>query len=414
MRLFFAAIALMLLIPAACAAPDTSSLTLQEAIEIALRQNPVLLAARSDVDAARANERGAGTLANPEIVVTPSLTGAGGSDEELSITQPLEINGQRKIRTSIARAEKDASQAAYRTAQRDVVRSVKQAYWEIAGAQSIVDLNRANTELADTLYQSAKRQLDVGSAPGAQAIKAQVELSRARQELVRSESDLAQAKASLNTLMGRQAETPFELAEKLAFNPVAVDADKLWTDAGKRPELAEAESILAARKAEIKAVDARRRPDLAIQARREKLGGEGGLAVGISMPLLDWGSVKQDRKRAEASADAQSRRVEAVRHSVALDVDSALREVNRSRSLVEEYQEGVLGQAEQLAEMAQKGYKAGANNYLEVLEAQRTLRAVRTEYYTALADYQKALAQLEWASGSDAREDTRAPKEVAK
>ena len=242
MRLFTAALALVLLPTAVYAAPDIPSLGLQEAIDIALRQNPGLLAAGSDVDAARANERGAATLANPEIVVTPSLTGDAGSDEELSITQPLEINGRRKIRTSIARAEKDASQSAYRAAQRGVIRSVKQAYWEIAGAQSIVDLNRANMELADTLYQSAKRQLDVGSAPGAQAIKAQVELSRARQDLVRSEADLAQAKASLNTLMGRPAETPFELADKLTYAPTEIDVNKLLADATKRPELAEAES----------------------------------------------------------------------------------------------------------------------------------------------------------------------------
>ncbi len=418
MRLFTAAITLMLLIPAACAAPDISSLRLQEAIDIALRQNPGLLAARSEVDAARANERGAGTLSNPEIVVTPGLTGDAGSDEELSITQPLEINGRRRIRASIARAETAASQAAYQAAVRDAVRAVKQAYWEIAGVQSIVDLNRANVELADTLHQSARRQLDVGSAPGAQAIKAQVELSRARQELVRSESDLAQAKASLNTLMGRPTDTLFELADKLEHTAVEIDADRLVADADKRPELAEAESVLAARKAEVQAVDARRRPDLELQARQEEFGGDGGLAIGVTLPLLDWGSERQDRKRAEAAADAQARRVEAARNSIALDVDSALREVTRSRALIEEYELGALAQAEQLAEMAQKGYSSGANNYLEVLEAQRTLRAVRTEYYTALADYQKALAQLEWASGADlpvaAAASPRPAEEVAK
>jgi outer membrane protein TolC len=57
-----------------------------------------------------------------------------------------------------------------------------------------------------------------------------------------------------------------------------------------------------------------------------------------------------------------------------------------------------LNQSQRLAEMAQKGYKTGANSYLEVIEAQRTLRAVRTEYYTALADHSKAIAELEWAA----------------
>jgi len=402
MRLITATLAVILSISAAIAAPDTTSLGLQEAIDIALRQNPNLLAARSDVDAAGANERSASTLANPEVIVSPNIAGESGSDSAVLVVQPLEINGSRTIRTRIARAEKDATGAAYRSVERDVIRSVKQAYWDIAQARNIVDLNQANMELADALYQAAKRQSDVGSAPGAQAIKAQVELSRARQDLARSESDLAQTKALLNTLLGRPAETPFGLADELAFDPVEIDGNKLRTSAeANRPELAEAQSLLTARKAEIKAVDARRRPDLTIQARQETFGGDAGLAVGITLPLLDWGSIRHDRKRAEATADAQSKRLEAVRNTVALDVDSALREVGRSRTLIEEYERGVLSQAEQLAEMAQKGYKTGANNYLEVLEAQRTLRAVRTGYYTALADYRKALAQLEWATGMD-------------
>jgi outer membrane protein TolC len=49
--------------------------------------------------------------------------------------------------------------------------------------------------------------------------------------------------------------------------------------------------------------------------------------------------------------------------------------------------------------MAKKGYEKGANSYLELLEAQRTLRSTKSNYYSALAEYAKALAQLEWAIG---------------
>ncbi len=400
MRLITATLALIVSMSAAIAASDTTSLGLQEAIDIALRQNPNLLASRSDVDAARANERSAGTLTNPELVVSPTIAGTAGSDSAVLIVQPLEINGSRAIRTRIARAEKDATQAAHLSVERDVVRSVKQAYWEVAQIANVVDLNRQSADVAESIYQAAKRQLDVGSAPGAQAIKAQVESSRARQDLARTESDLLQAKSSLNTLLGRPADTPFDLADELAFSPTEIDENKLRSAAEEaRPELAEARSILAARKAEIQAVDARRRPDLTLQARQETFGGDAGLAIGVTLPIIDWGSNRHDRKRAEASADAQSKRVDAVRNGVVLDVDSALREVRVSRKLIEEYEQGVIGQAEQLADMAQKGYKAGATNYLEVLEAQRTLKAVRTEYYAALADYHKSLAQLEWATG---------------
>jgi outer membrane protein TolC len=377
------------------------SLTVQQAVDIALRQNPDLRAAGNETDAARAGERGARALANPEILVAPTVVGTAGADSAVSVVQPLEVNGQRAVRSRIARFETSATQASYRVVANDLVRSVKQTYWDVAQAANFVELNRDNVTTADALHEAALRQRDVGAAPGAHVIKSGVELARARQELSLAESQLSQAKARLNTLLGRPPETAFALADPLLFTPLVVDEARLRTNAAaNRPELAEAQASLCAREAEVRAVEVRRRPDLALQARQETFGGDAGVAIGVTLPLLDWGSVQADREKAEDKAIAQSRRVESVRNAVSLDVESALREVSRTEALIKEYEQGVVSQAEQLARMAQKGFEAGASSYLEVLEAQRTLKAVRTEYYAALADHQKAIAQLEWATGT--------------
>lgn len=397
MRLFIHALVLAL---CTCRmAAGQGSLSLQEAIDIALHHNPDLLAAGYEVEAAKAGERGARSLANPEIALAPAITGVEGSDEELSVTQPLEINGERALRARIAGAESQAVQASRRSAERQVIRSVKEAYWDAVQAQNVVELDQGNVEFLETMAQAAERQVDVGAAPGAQRIKAQVELTRARQDLLRSESELAEARASINVLMGRDAESPFEPSDQLRFAPLALDST-VRNGAG-RPELAEAQALLALRKAEVREIEVQRRPDVSLQFRQTSLGGEGGAAVAITIPLLDWGSIRQSRKKAEAQVDAQKHRVEAVENAIALDVDSAVRQVRLAEALVKDYQQGVLSQAEQLAEMAQKGYKTGANSYLEVLEAQRTLRSVKSEYNAALADHAKALAQLEWAVGAD-------------
>jgi len=116
--------------------------------------------------------------------------------------------------------------------------------------------------------------------------------------------------------------------------------------------------------------------------------------------------VRGERRQADAAAAAQEKRVAAVENEVSRDVYSALREIERAEAVVREYQQGALAQAEQLSEMARKGYQAGATGYPDVLEAQRTLKSVRTDYYSALADHLKALARLEWAVGADLAELT--------
>ena len=394
--------ALMVTVAALAAAGAEQSLSLRDAVALAQRQNPTILAAQEDALAAQAAAQGARALSNPEIVIAPTVAGAAGSDEEFSLVQPLEVNGQRRARATVANAELQAATAGSSATRREIIRSVREAYWNVAEAQAVVDLNRENVQLAESLYHAAQRQVEVGTAPGSQAMKAQVEVARARQELARAESELAQAKAALNTLMGRAPETAFTLADELTYAPLTLNSSSLAVLArANRPEIAQAQAELAAREGRISAARTRRLPDVAMQARKEKLRGDGGWAVGLTLPLIDWGSVRGERRQAEAAAAAQEKRVAAVQNEVTREVYSALREVERSEATVREYQQGALSQAEQLSEMARKGYQAGATGYLEVLEAQRTLRSVRTDYYSALADHLKALAQLEWAVGVD-------------
>jgi cobalt-zinc-cadmium efflux system outer membrane protein len=377
------------------------ALTLQQAVRLARGGNPSVAAARDDVKAADAAVRAARALANPEIVVTPSVISEG-SDEELLAVQPLEVSGRRRIRTNAASYEADAARAGSRAVERDVVRNVKQAYWQVAQAQAVVDLHRDNVRFAQSLRDAARRQAEVGTAPGSHAIKAEVELARAMQDLSSAESGLVRTKAALNVLMGREAATEFSLADGLRFSPLGAAPEVLRAAAlASRPEVQEAEALLAAREADIAAARALRRPDLAVQARRETFGGDGGIGVSLVLPVFDWGSIRHQTTRARAAADAQGKRVEAARSAVMLDVEQALLDVGTAEAQVRGYQQGLLSQSERLAEMAQKGYRAGATGYLEVLEAQRTLRSVRADYYTALAAHLRALAQLEWAAGVD-------------
>ena len=99
------------------------------------------------------------------------------------------------------------------------------------------------------------------------------------------------------------------------------------------------------------------------------------------------------------SPRSREKQLEAVRNGVALDVEQAAQMVETSSQIAREYRAGILEKSDELARMAQTGYEKGATSYLEVLEAQRTLRSTRTAYYSALADHAKALAQLEWATG---------------
>ena len=384
--------------PAAAA----EQLSLNQAIELALRSNPTVAAGQFYADAAKQAARGASALTNPEISISPNIIGDAGADSAILFVQPLEVNGSRTVRAAIASYQSTAAGLDAVATKRDVLLRVKQSYWDIARAQEVVGLNHANLQDLEILGTAVQKQYDVGAVPGSQVMKTDVEIARARQELAQAQLELSQAKSCLNSLLNRPTGLDFTVSDPLEFTDVALDRQALQTTGlAQRPEIASAQAQVAAAQRQIKAAQLQRTPDLAIQARRGTFGSgsDQGVALVVTLPILDWGSVKSDKRRTESAARSQEKQLQAVRNSVSLDVEQAFQLVTASSQIVREYQGGIIGKSEQLAQMARTGYEKGATSYLEVLEAQRTLRSTKTAYYSALADHARALAQLEWAAG---------------
>ncbi len=377
--------------------------TLDAAAQYARTHHPALQAAREDVTAATANLRGAKAPRNPEIIITPGVLGPAGSDEFLSISQALEINGARKARAKAAAGQLQATDADRRVTEQEVLLAVRIAYWDLAQAQAITAVDAENVRHAETLLIAAKKQVELGNEPTAHAMKVEVETVRVRQQLARTQASVAQATAALNTAMGRDPSTPMTLADAFTVPSMTFDEATLYRLAdAQRPELASAQATITVAQADVDAARAARRPDLAVQVRQEEWAGSGGVGLGVSLPLVDWGSAKAERRRAEATVVAQEKRVEATRLAIRRDIATTLIAVRGAAAQLQTLRDQVLQPAEKLAAMAQLGYQEGATNYLEVLEARRTLRAVNAEYLATLGEYHKALAQLTWAVGVEA------------
>jgi cobalt-zinc-cadmium efflux system outer membrane protein len=374
---------------------------LVDAVQYALSHHPSRQAAHADLTAAAANLRGARTLRNPEILITPGVSGSAGTDELLSIAQLLELNGARRARTKVATSQLEAAKAEQQITERDLILAVKTAYWSLAQAHAVATFNAENITYAETLLATAKKQVELGSEPLSHMIKIEVELARARQQLARSHAAVAHAQTALNAAMGRAPNTPMTLTETLTYTPVTLQYEVLLQHGvTHRPELRREQALVTATSGEVDAARAAQRPDVAIQVRREAWDGDGGIGLGISLPLVDWGSARAERDRAQAMVTAQQHRLDATRLLVQQEISAALIATRSAETQIRTLRDQVLAPADKLAQMATTGYQEGAMTYLEVLEARRTLRAAHIEYLTTLGEYQTALAQLEWAVGT--------------
>ncbi|HCU37520.1 MAG TPA: hypothetical protein DGT21_19435 [Armatimonadetes bacterium] len=390
---------LVLLLGAGHLPAQGQSLTVAEAVDLAVQNHASLQAIAYEMRAAEAQVRGAGALSPPEVRVSPGGIGSEPVDEILSVEQPLELNGARRARARVARGALAEKAAAAALARAELARKVKTAYWHAALAQQLVSLDWSNLEFAQEMLRAADMQYELGNQPRVQALKAEVELSRARQDVIRSGAALKQALARLNTLLGREPDAALALAD----TPEPVSAEwslaelselGLW----QRPDVQQARAAVETSRGEVSVARAAGRADLSVSGRLTPEG-VGGLALSLSLPQLDWGSRSAELQRAEAMVAAREQQLDLTRIEARLEIATALAELQSAQAQAVEYREQVLEHSRTLADLVMLGYREGASAFLEVVDARRTLRAINVEYYSAVAAQQFSLAELEFAVG---------------
>ena len=170
-----------------------------------------------------------------------------------------------------------------------------------------------------------------------------------------------------------------------------------------RPDVVGAQATLEARQAQIKVLRRQRLPEIELQARRGAFFGQRGsyaLRAVVTLPIFDFGSLKRERRALEAEAGAQQATIGLLRAQISTQVEQALLRLQQQRQTVERFRTGIVPLTLDLLRKTQIGYAAGASTYLEVLEAQRTLRQVQTEYLQALVGTRTQEAALESALGA--------------
>jgi cobalt-zinc-cadmium efflux system outer membrane protein len=379
------------------------TLTVDEAVTLAIRQNPRLTAAARDVAAARAGVRSARALTNPTLLFTPAIV-RGGSDEEILLQQPLELSGTRSARTGVARAQLRQAQADAVVQLRTLVFDTRSAYYELARAQELLSVAGEVLQTTEEFDRITRRLAEEGLRPGIDRIQTGIEVTRARQQVTLADARVRTAAAALNTLLGRPPTEPVAAASPLSFTPEAVDAaaltqQALTVRAEITLEVAQREKL----RQQARLGRAEGRPDLVPQLRTESITRgprEPGIGVAISLPFLDYGSRRNRVRQAEEAARAQEARISAMQNQVRQEVERALARLLAAEAVIRDYQQGVLEQSRRLLEASRTGFQAGQYSVIQVLEAQRTFRQVQSDYLNAQADYALARAELERATGT--------------
>ena len=385
-------------------------LSLTEVLAEVRNKNPDLKAAKAVSLAAKSRVKQAYILKDPvlefERMYTPSgksfLNDAG--EKNIAVSQEIDNPYKLLLRKNIAKDEYSFYSSLYDAKEREITAKVKAVFYEYYMASKAELIYNETVELLRGFSKIAEAKYSVGNASQSDAIKAQVELSRMLNMLVTVKQERETAAAMLNALMDKDTLAPLPQPEELEPSmPGAAYEDLRAAALASNPGLkgysikaAQAERRLSLSKAEYL-------PDFMLLYRKRKAPGSEmnntyDVSLGLTVPL--WFS-KQRAMVKEAGADREMAQAElkAARNELASDLREADIKARSSMRLVDLYRGSVIPQAEEALKIAQSGYQAEKADFMDLLDAQRTLLDFRMEYYRYIVDCHTWLARVEQLTG---------------
>jgi cobalt-zinc-cadmium efflux system outer membrane protein len=393
--------------PAQTAAPlrglaaDPDGLNFEQLYALAARDNMHVRAVRARRAVAEAALSIAGARPNPDFIAgytrsAPRLN--------LSLSQPVEIGGQRARRQDVARAELNLTDLDVDAALRTLRRDLRVAYFNLALSRNARELGRQSVEQANRLVEIAEARFEAGDVAQFEVLQARLASARASSDLTRLENNERVALAAINQLLNRAPQAPLPLAESLFVLRTPVNtATIIGRSLTQNVELRTAEQQIAAEQSRLRLARAERVPtptlEPGVEMFDESLPHNYGIKMQVTVPLPIFNRGRGEIARSNALIEQLTAERDDARQRISAEIGQAALRLEAARQQVDFYETRLLPDAERVRALAEEAYRAGQTGFLPVIDAQRAALEIRQAYLQALLDYQTALADLEQTAG---------------
>jgi outer membrane protein TolC len=423
-------------------------LSLREAVEIALRESPILRGAVAELKAAEARLQMArsekrwqlsvnafastGTesaiLASPPTIMpsaTMLLPRRTFFDANAMLMFPIFTGGRLEALVHQAEAVRHATAAQLEAMRLDVALETKLAYRRALLAREMVRVAEVYVAAMEERVRVDKVAAQVGRIPEFWVLRSEAELANARQMLANAQRDYETALIALKAIMGVHPDSEITLTDELQWDEGRGARDelrvgelpkreKLLAEAmEKRPELRAALRQAEAQNYAVRAAKALYAPQVGWTVMANYMSGTGDMGQGtggylagiaVGLPIFDGGRRKAMVGEAQAMREKALAEMERLKLQIASEVDTALRELQTALQNLQTAQ-AALKAAKEDERVAKVRYEAGRSVLVEYLDALATLVRAQVNYAQAIYELFVAYDKLQRAIGKGLPED---------
>ncbi len=379
-------------------------MSLANAIETALRENPELNTIREKVKVARARIDGIALLRNPELET--EFFGGASAQQRLELTKAFELGGQRGHRIRIAETQLEKVETELAKASQSVRKSVKIAFYELLLIQEKLELAGEIVQHNKQMRDIAETRFETGDISVTQANLASIHLQSALREAAMLENRLRLTQLTLNMLIGTALDTASIAVGELREETGSDTDQKLTLDTLKTQAFAHRNDLKVLRldtqliESKLRLAKATNIPDLSVGALAEHSAGENALGVKFSIPLPLFNRNRAEIKATEAQQQVNTSEISNFEKQIVQEVIAAFLSFETARKMLTFYGGDSLKLLNENLKLTRTAYALGETELLELILMQNEFIKTRFAYLDALAAYHQALAVLEAAVGT--------------
>ncbi len=393
---------------------NTTLISLDQAINLALAHNHSLQATRTQILQNQAQEITANLRPNPTLGAdsqfVPFFSPQDFSGTNLNETQQFDVGigylfergHKRQRRLQAARDQTAVTRSQVTDAERTLAFNVGQQFISVLLAESTLQFALQDLQGFQQTVNISETQLKAGFIGEGDYLKIKLQLLQFQTDVSSARLAKVQALVGLREFLGYNAvPADFDVIGDLAYEPLTGNLQDLQMKAlRERPDYRAAELGTTAAQSQILLAKANAKVDVNGTYDFTHVAGENTASIFVNFELPIFNRNQGEIARTRYALTQAQEQQQAASDTVLSDVSNAYEAVKSNDEVVQLYTSGYLKQAQDSRDISEYAYKRGAASLLDFLDAQRSYRSVQLAYRQALASYMTALEQLKEAVGT--------------
>ena len=386
---------------------DRTVITQDQAVKIALENNPDVVASLNQLEEAKTSILTAKEFANTSIDFDFDQQLDLFSPDEIyfGISQELEFPTRNRIRESLAKAGISTASLEHLMVQRHSIIAIKNIYQELSYAQSRVQLGKENLEMAASMAQIAREKYDLGSVGKLDVLRAEVEKANAEDDLQGLIREQKVLQIKLNYLLGNPLNTNIATTElKLAGKNSNDDSQLIQMAHKNRIELKILDSRKSEKKLEADLVKSLYYPDFSVGVNRHSVYQEADswdTTFSVSVPVFGRGNIAGQMAKVKAEEKSLDTLIGITRTQIEAEVISATQELAHISNRLDRIENLIIKTAREALNIAQASYEEGEIGNMELIEMKKTYQEARINLLETILTYNETYINLESAVGAN-------------